>query len=114
MNNSLNNQFSSFLAAKDFDAAANVIKQARSLNYPIALIGSWENCLAMLNPGYIHPLDIVEAPNKEVHNNSQNLDPNLRSIFKDRISQYCAKNKLDLSLPEKIVELTFDNFDFTT
>ena len=114
MNNSLNNQFSSFLAAKDFDAAANVIKQARSLNYPIALIGSWENCLAMLNPGYIHPLDIVEAPNKEVHNNSQNLDPNLRSIFKDRISQYCAKNKLDSSLPEKIVELTFDNFDFTT
>ena len=43
MNNFLGKQFSRCLTSQDFNAAIEIIKQARSLNYPKALINFWEN-----------------------------------------------------------------------
>ena len=62
MNNSLAKQFSKFVSSGDFYSANQIIKQARSLDYPYVLINSWETTLDKLEPGVRHPLDSVEAP----------------------------------------------------
>ena len=65
MNNPLGKQFSEFLASEDFDAANQIIKKAKSLNYPHVLINFWEDSLAKIERGVRHPLDSVADPKQD-------------------------------------------------
>ena len=56
----------------------------------------------------------MATPNTVIYAPSQRLDPELRVALKNKITEYCKKNDLDLALVEKIVELIFDNFDLET
>ena len=109
MDNSLAKQFSNFLPLV-ISTANQIVKQAH-LNYPPGLISSWENILATSNPGFVHPLDAVDSPNNNIDSPCQQLEPDLRVVFKNKIMEYCNKNKIDIELPDKIVELVFDNFE---
>ena len=60
MTDSLGKQFSDHLTSGNFDAANQVIKQARSLNYPKTLINFWNYSLAKLEPGFRHPLESAQ------------------------------------------------------
>ena len=111
MDNSLAKQFSHFLSSGDYRSANEIVKQARTLNYPVGLISSWENLLAKTNPGFVHPLDAVSSPESIVDSPSQQLSADLRDVFANRIAEYCRKNNLDSNLIDKIVELVFDNFE---
>lgn len=111
MNNSLGKQFSLHLSTGDFTAAIQVIKKARLLKYPNALINYWENSLIRLEPGLRHPLDSAEEPNKDNHSLSLKLGPNLKKEFQNNISKYCTQNNINIKLISKIVDITFANLD---
>ena len=111
MNNSLGKQFSEFLFSKDFDAANQIIKKARSLDYPHSLINSWENALAKLEPGFRHPLDSLVKPNQGNHNIHLKFDQKLKQEFKKDLSEYCEENNINKELEAEIAETIFENID---
>ena len=114
MDNSLAKQFSNLISSGDFHAANQIVQQARTLNYPVGLITSWENILATKNPGFVHPLDSVASPKTYDGSSCQELDDDLREAFKNIVAEYCLKNHLEADLTEKIVELVFENFEPST
>jgi len=114
MENSLGKQFSAFISSGDLFAANQIIKQARSLNYPYGLINSWEASLASLEPGLRHPLDSVQEINQGNENLCFKLDQDLKKAFEANLTEYFVANSINLGLVNKIVELTFDNFDLSS
>lgn len=111
MNNSLGKQFSIHLNSGDFDAAIQVIKQARSLNYPNALINFWENSLTKLDPGVRHPLDSAQDNNIQNQSLSLELGQNLKENLRKNIIQYFQENNISISLIDEVVDLIFKNVD---
>ena len=111
MNNFLGKQFSRCLTSEDFNAAIEIIKQARSLNYPNALINFWENSLEKLEPGIRHPLDSALEPSKDNHSLSFELASNLRENLLTNLTEYFKENNISMSLIDEIVDLIFKNVD---
>ena len=111
MNNFLGKQFSRCLTSEDFNAAIEIIKQARSLNYPNALINFWENSLEKLEPGIRHPLDSALEPSKDNHSLSFELATNLRENLLTNLTEYFKENNISMSLIDEIVDLIFKNVD---
>ena len=111
MKKSLGKQFSLHLSNGDFNAAIGVIKQARSLNYPNALINYWENSLSKLEPGFRHPLDYAQDSNTNNNKLSLKLGPNLRKEFRNHIYKYCTENNIGIDIINRVVDITFANLD---
>lgn len=111
MNNFLGKQFSRCLTSEDFNAAIEIIKQARSRNYPNALINFWENSLEKLEPGIRHPLDSALEPSKDNHSLSFELASNLRENLLTNLTEYFKENNISMSLFDEIVDLIFKNID---
>ena len=111
MNNSLGKQFSEFLSNEDFDAANQIIKKARSLEYPHSLINSWENDLSKSEPGFRHPLDSLLEPGQGNNDIQLKPDKTLKQEFKEDLSEYCEENNINKELEGKIVETLFENIN---
>lgn len=114
MTNPLGKQFSDHLASGNFNAANQVIKQARSLNYPKALINVWNHSLAKLEPGFQHPLE--SAQEAEINNLSMGfqLGPNLKENLKNNMTEYFKENNISLDQINDNINLIFENIDLTT
>ena len=69
MDNQFSLEFSKFFNYGDFEAANQIIKRDYSLNYPIALINSWEISLAKSQKAILsHPLEFVSDPVDDYRN----------------------------------------------
>ena len=111
MNNSLGNQFSKFLSSGDFYSANQIIKKARSLNYPYGLINSWENSLSRLEPGLRHPLDSATETAQNFQHRSFQLNENLKEVFQHNLVEFCSQYGINKDLIKKIVDQMFDNLN---
>ena len=110
MNNSLGNQFNKFIAAGDFHAANQIIKDACQQDYPSSLINSWNNILLKLDQGVPHPLDSIDDSKVENNTDEFKLGPGLREAFYSCINEYCGQYIARSSI-EEIVDLTFNNLN---
>ncbi|MDC3185878.1 glycosyltransferase, partial [bacterium] len=111
MNNSLCKQFSEFLSSENFDAANQIIKQARSLKYPHVLINFWENSLAYLESGARHPLDSTTEPNQDTNNLCVQLNKDLKEEFQLNLANYCSLNNIDKNQVGKVTKQIFESYD---
>ena len=109
MNNSLGKQFSDFLSSEDFDAANQIIKKAKILNYPHVLINFWENSLAKIESGARHPLDSATDPKQDNDNLYVKLNKNAKEEFQLNLANYCSVNNLNTNEVGKIFEQIFES-----
>ena len=109
MNNSLGKQFSEFLSSEDFDAANQIIKKAKSLDYPHALINFWENSLAKIEPGARHPLDSAVDPKQDNNELYVKLNKNAKEEFQLNLVNYCTANDINMNQVNKIFEQIFES-----
>ena len=113
MNNSLGKQFSEFLSSEDFDAANQIIKKAKSLNYPHALIDFWENSLAKIEPGARHPLDSAVDPKQDNNKLYVKLNKNAKEEFQLNLVNYCTANDINMNQVNKIFQQIFESLSKT-
>ena len=104
MNNSLGKQFSEFLSSEDFDAANQIIKKAKSLNYPHVLINFWEDSLAKIERGVRHPLDSAVDPKQDSNELYVKLNKNAKEEFQLNLVNYCTANDINMNQVNKIFE----------
>ena len=115
MDNQFSLEFSKFLNSGDFEAANQIIKRAYSLNYPIALINSWEISLAKSEKAILsHPLEFVSDPIDDHRNITTKFGINIKQVFRLNIKNYLADNNLKADLVDNIVEVVFNSIDQST
>ena len=109
MNNSLGKQFSEFLSSEDFVAANQIIKKAKSLNYPHVLINFWEDSLAKIERGVRHPLDSAVDPKQDSNELYVKLNKNAKEEFQLNLANYCTANDINMNQVNKVFEQLFES-----